>query len=65
MMTSFVRSRPGEGARLLLALRAEWDQSGTVVILNPANQALARYYETHGAVSDSPSWRRLRFTAER
>lgn len=52
MMTSFVRSRPGEGARLLRALRAEWDHSGTVVILNPANPALARYYETHGAVPD-------------
>ena len=47
MMTSFVRSKqPGEGPRLLHALRTEWDRTGTVVILNPANRALGRYVET-------------------
>lgn len=61
VMTSFVRSeRPGEGQQLLARLRAEWAASTTTVILNPANQALAGYYISNGAVHEGLSWRLLR-----
>lgn len=61
VMSAFVRShRPGEGRQLLDQLRAEWAVSTTTVILNPANQALAQYYISNGAVHESLSWRLLR-----
>ncbi len=62
VMSSFVRSgRPGEGARLLEALQTEWRRAGAVVLLNPANEAVADYYTRHGAVPDGTTRRVMRF----
>lgn len=62
VMSSFVRSgRPGEGSRLLEALHAEWRRAGAVVLFNPANEGLADYYATQGAVPDGPTRRVMRF----
>jgi len=62
VMSSFVRSgRPGEGARLLGALQTEWRRVGAVVLLNPANEAVADYYTRHGAVPDGTTRRVMRF----
>ena len=59
IMTAFVRTKAGEGAALLAALRREWDQDQITVILNPANKKLVDYYLRHGAVLDAATWRRL------
>ena len=62
VMSSFVRSaRPGEGSRLLRALQAEWERTGAVVLLHPANQAVADYYARHGAEPDSGTRAVMRF----
>lgn len=62
VMSAFVRSaRAGEGSRLLRALQEEWKRTGAVVLFNPANEAVAAYYERHGAVVDSPSRAVMRF----
>lgn len=64
IMTSFVRSeRPGEGWQLLEQLQPAWETSRIIVILNPANQALASYYKSHGAVQVGSSWKLLRLTS--
>lgn len=61
VMSSFVRAhQPGEGRQLLDQLRAEWRTSRAVVVLNPANYAVAAYYTSNGAVVDAVSWRCLR-----
>ena len=65
VMSSFVRStRPGEGSRLLRALQAEWERTGVVVLLHPANEALADYYARHGAAPDGDTRAVMRFNSE-
>ncbi|GGM09562.1 hypothetical protein [Nakamurella endophytica] len=61
VMSAFVRARAGEGSRLLRALQEEWQRTGAVVLFNPANEAVAAYYQRHGAVADSPSRAVMRF----
>lgn len=62
VMSFLVRSnREGEGSRLLEVLREEWQETGAVVLLNPANEAVADYYAAHGAVPDGDDRRVMRF----
>lgn len=62
VMSSLVRSnREGEGSQLLQVLREEWQATGAVVLLNPANEAVADYYAAHGAVPDSADRQVMRF----
>jgi hypothetical protein len=62
VMSSFVRStRPGEGSRLLRALQGEWQRTGAVVLLHPANKALADYYSRQGAEQDGDTHAVMRF----
>ena len=62
VMSSFVRStRAGEGSRLLRALQVEWERTGAVVLLHPANEAVATYYARHGAEPDSGTRAVMRF----
>ena len=62
VMSSFVRSaRAGDGSQLLRALQVEWERSGAVVLLHPANEAVADYYARHGAVQDSGTRAVMRF----
>lgn len=59
IMTSVVRTQPGEGAALLSAVGRRARTDDAVVIFNPANPHLAAYYQRHGARPDGTSWRRM------